>query len=50
MNNITINGQSYSENNMIISNGKININGIDVTPDSKAINIKVEGNIDMLSI
>lgn len=47
---ISINGVNYSGNNIIISNGKVVINGKDVTPDSKDINIKVEGNIDKLVV
>ena len=46
MGTISINGVNYSGNNIVISNGKVVINGKDVTPDSKEINIKVEGNID----
>ena len=50
MGTISINGVNYSGNNIIISNGKVVINGKDVTPDSKEINIKVEGNIDKLVV
>ena len=47
---IIINGNNYSGNNVIISNGKVIIDGKDVTPDSKNIEIKVDGNIEQLSV
>ena len=43
-----INNKSYSGNSIVISNGKIIIDGKDITPDSKEINIKVEGDIKEL--
>ncbi len=45
INGVTITGNSKS---VIISNGKIIIDGKDVTPDSKEINITVNGNIEQL--
>lgn len=50
MSTITINGNTYSGNSIIITNGKVVINGKDVTPDSKEINILVHGNIDELRV
>lgn len=47
---ITINNKTYSGNNIVITNGKVIINGKDVTPDGKEINIKVEGNITDLKV
>ena len=45
---ITINGKNYGGKSIIISNGKVIIIGVDVTPDSKTININVVGDIDKL--
>ena len=50
MNTISINDNKYSGNNIIVTNGKVIINGKDVTPESKEININVEGNIDELKV
>lgn len=50
MNTISINGNTYSGNSIVVTNSKIIINGKDVTPDSKEINIKVDGNIDELKV
>lgn len=50
MNKITINGNTYSGNNVVISNGKVIIDGKDFTPETKIINIHVEGNIDELKV
>ena len=47
---IVINGNSYIGSSISISNGKITINGEDVTPDSKEISISVNGNIDFLQV
>lgn len=46
--NIVINGSSYTGNNVSIINGKIMIDGKDVTPDSKTITIEVNGNLGSL--
>lgn len=47
---ITINGVTYSGGNSIVAIGnKVMIDGKDVTPDSKVINITVEGNINEVS-
>jgi hypothetical protein len=50
MSTITINGNTYSGNNIVVTKGKVIINGKDVTPDSKEININVEGNIEELKV
>lgn len=47
---ITINGNTFSGSNIIVTNGKVIINGKDVTPDSKEINISVVGNIEQLKV
>jgi len=49
---ITINGKTInmSGDNIIISNGKVLIDGKDVTPDAKKIDIKVTGNIETLDV
>lgn len=49
MNTIIINGNSYSGKNVVISNGKVIIDGNDLTPDSKSINIDVNGNINEIN-
>lgn len=45
---ITINGRTYTGNSIVITNGKVVVNGKDVTPDGKEINIQVAGNINEL--
>lgn len=51
MSTITIDGNTYSGNSIVVTtNGKIIINGKDVTPDNKEINISVQGNIDELKV
>jgi hypothetical protein len=50
MSTITINGNTYSGNSIVVTNGKVIVNGKDVTPDSKEINISVQGNIDELKV
>jgi len=50
MSRITINGNSYSGDSIVVTNGKVVIDGKDVTPDSKEINISVDGNIDELKV
>lgn len=47
---VNINGKSYSGRSVIISNGKVVIDGVDVTPDAKHIDIIVEGDIDKLDV
>ena len=50
MSTISINGNTYSGNSIVVTNGKVIINGKDVTPDSKEINIKGDGDIDELKV
>ncbi len=52
MSKITINDVIIDgiNNNVIISDNKVIINGLDVTPDSKIINISIEGDINTLSV
>jgi len=51
MNTISINGITIQGNrNVVISNGKIMINGKDVTPNSKEINIVINGDVDKLEV
>lgn len=47
---ININGNKYSGNNISISNGRVIIDGKDVTPDSKNITICVDGNISEMKV
>jgi len=47
---IIVNSQSYNGRSVTIINGKVIVDGKDVTPDSKEISIKVEGNLDSLSV
>ena len=48
MSQVIINNKSYSGRSIQISGNKIIIDGVDVTPDAKNINIEVNGNIDDL--
>ena len=48
--NIQVNGNSYSGNSGEVSNGKIIIDGVDVTPDYKNITIVVEGDLNKLDV
>ena len=50
MNVITINGNIYSGNSIVVTNGKVVINGKDATPENKEINISVVGNIEQLKV
>jgi hypothetical protein len=50
MSTITINGNTYSGNSIVVTNGKVVISGKDVTPDSKEINISVVGDIEQLKV
>lgn len=45
---ININNNYHKGKNITIINGKVYIDGKDVTPDAKEINISVEGNIENL--
>ena len=50
MSTIIINGNTYSGNSIVVTNGKVIINGKDVTPDGKELNISVEGSIEELKV
>jgi DUF4097 and DUF4098 domain-containing protein YvlB len=54
MSTIKINGNTISGNlagrNITINNGKVIIDGVDVTPDSKEINISITGNVSELKV
>lgn len=53
MNTTKINGVSISNvrgRNVIITNGKVIVDGVDVTPDSKDITIEIAGNVDRLQV
>ena len=47
---IIVNNQNYTGRSVTIINGKVIIDGNDVTPDSKEITIRVEGNLDSLNV
>lgn len=47
---VTINGISYSGNNISMSNGNVIVDGKIIESDDKQIFIKVEGNIQSLNI
>lgn len=49
MTTITINQKSFQGRNIVINNGKVVIDGKDVTPDGKEINISVVGNIETIN-
>lgn len=50
MSSVTINGKKYIGNNIVIFNGKIMIDGSNITSDEKVFNITVNGNIDSLKV
>lgn len=51
MNTITINGNKISASgNITVSNGKVIVNGIDVTPDLKQISIVVTGDVETIKV
>ncbi len=48
---VSVNGVTYSGKNITIRNGKVQIDGNDVTPaDEKVITITVEGNVNKLQV
>lgn len=48
---IFINNVEYEGNNIVIgNNNRIMVNGVDVTPNSKIIDIRVEGDVERLDI
>ena len=50
MTTMNINNNSYVGRSITITNGKVIIDGKDVTPDGKDINISIIGNIDDIKI
>jgi hypothetical protein len=51
MNVVNVNGNSYTSTRSIsIINGKVIIDGNDVTPDGKEINISIKGAVDSLNV
>lgn len=47
MNTITINGVTITGGrNITVRDGKVTVDGVDVTPDAKTITIAVTGNVD----
>ncbi|UIF90934.1 hypothetical protein [Cupriavidus sp. UYPR2.512] len=49
MASININGNIVSGRSITITNGRVTVDGKDVTPDGKAISIEVQGNIDSIN-
>lgn len=49
MSSVIINGKSYIGSTVKVSGNKITINGTDVTPDTKIVNITIEGDVDEVS-
>lgn len=47
---ININGQTFKGTNISVCNGRVMVDGVDVTPDQKQITIAVEGDVSELSI
>ena len=47
---IVIGGNAYSGNSVVVTNGKVIIDGKDVTPDAKEINISVQGDVAELKV
>lgn len=47
---ININGVIYHGNNLTIKNGKVLIDGQDMTHDSKEITIEIHGNVQSLKV
>ena len=51
MNTISINGVNITgSGNIVVANGKVFANGKDVTPETKEINIVVNGNVEKLQV
>lgn len=50
MNQQIINGVIYQGKSITVINGKVVIDGVDVTPDSKVINIEISGDVDELVV
>lgn len=50
MGTVTINGNTYSGNNIVVRNGKVSVDGVDFTPETKEINISVVGDIKDIKV
>lgn len=51
MNTVRINGVTIQgSKNVVVTNGKVIIDGQDVTPDDKTIIIRIDGNVDTLHV
>ena len=50
MANISVNNITYKGSSISISNNKIVINGIDVTPNSREITIQIDGDVETVNI
>lgn len=51
MNIVKVNGTSFSgKGTIIVNNGRVIVDGRDVTPDAKVIRIEVTGNVESLSV
>lgn len=50
MASIVINGVSISGGNVTIKNNRVMVDGKDVTPDAKEINISVTGDVDQIKV
>ena len=49
MASVNINGMKYEGSTVVIKGNKVTVNGKDVTPDTKVVNIMIEGNVDKVS-
>lgn len=47
---IKINGKVYTGNSISINNNRIVIDGHDLTPDTKEINISIDGDIEKIKV
>lgn len=47
---IIVNGKRYEGNSIVMNNGRVVIDGNDMTPDAKEINITIEGNLETLEV
>lgn len=47
---ITINGNTYTGRNVSVINGRVTVDGKDMTPDNKTITISVQGDINELHV
>jgi DUF4097 and DUF4098 domain-containing protein YvlB len=50
MSTININGISFTGNSIRVNNGKVYIDGDEVTPTEKQINIQISGDVDNIDV